>query len=600
MTRTHRQQISIHALIAALLAVSALFALAPTDANAEAPGPQERLRTISFDGKQVKAPASWPVYRLAQHPGMCVRLDRRAVYLGRPAANQRCPSNAIGRQRAILIEPGSPASGLPPAAAPRAGASRATATASAGGSTFTGLGFDACTAPSTAAMNAWLASSPYRAIGVYIGGNNRGCSQPNLTASWVGTHTAKGWHLIPTYVGLQAPTSACTSCAKLSATQATAQGAAAASDAVVQAGALGMGPGSPIYFDMEAYTRTASATSATLAFLEAWTEKLHALGYTSGVYSSSASGIRDLAEQVGTGYTLPDDIWFANWNGVASTADPYVPANAWANSQRIHQYRGGHNETYGGVTINIDNNYVDGATVGDGGAVASDDPIGWLDLAGAPEPGQLRVKGWAFDPNRPLQPVGIRLFVGGRAGSPNSLEYELGPATGQRPDILGEYPEAGPAHGFDVTLTTIKSGPQPVCVYAANLGRGGDRLISCKTVGIPVAITLSNVRATRNGVHLRLSCAWPVGTNCPGQLALRTRIRVPVPRGKGRPPRMKLVKRSLARVPFQLTGKQSRGYRIPLSPGGRKLLRLRGKLQAQVVAAIPGGRRVTVVPIEHR
>ena len=44
-----------------------------------------------------------------------------------------------------------------------------------------------------------------------------------------------------------------------------------------------MGPGSPIYFDMEAYTRTSSATSATLAFLEAWTEKLHTLGYTSGV-----------------------------------------------------------------------------------------------------------------------------------------------------------------------------------------------------------------------------------------------------------------------------------------------------------------------------
>ncbi len=53
-----------------------------------------------------------------------------------------------------------------------------------------------------------------------------------------------------------------------------------------------MGPGSPIYFDMEAYTRTATATSATLAFLEAWTENLHTLGYISGVYSSSASNPR--------------------------------------------------------------------------------------------------------------------------------------------------------------------------------------------------------------------------------------------------------------------------------------------------------------------
>lgn len=583
MTRTHRR----HTALVVLLAALALAATTAMPAGAA-------TRTLSFDGKQVQVPASWPVYRLAEKPGMCVRLDRRAVYLGRPAANQRCPSGVIGRQRAILVEPASPASGLP-----RAGASRAGATASAGGSVFTGLGFDACTAPSSAAMNTWLASSPYRAIGVYIGGNNRGCSQPNLTASWVGTHTDKGWHLIPTYVGLQAPTSACTSCAKLNANQASAQGAAAAADAVTQAGALGMGPGSPIYYDMEAYTRTASATSATLAFLEAWTEKLHALGYTSGVYSSSASGIADLADQVGSGYTLPDDIWFANWNGIANTSDPYVPANAWTPHQRIHQYRGGHNETYGGVTINIDNNYVDGATVGSGAGASEDDPIGWLDLAGSPEPGQLRVKGWAFDPNRPLQPVAIRLFVGGRAGSPNALEYELGPATIQRPDIVGEFPEAGAAHGFEARVTSVKSGPQPVCVYAANLGRGADRLITCKTVHIPVAITLSNVRATRNGVRLRISCAWPAGTSCPGQLALRTRFKVKVPRAGGRSPRLKTVKRSLARRSFRLGGKRSHLYTIPLSRGGREVLRLRGKLRAQVVAAIPGGRRVTVVPLEH-
>lgn len=593
MTRTHRPQTAFLVLLAALLGALALLA-----ALVPAAGAADGVRTLSFDGKQLQVPRGWPVYRLAQHPGMCVRLDRRAVYLGRPAANQRCPAEVMGRQRAILVEPES--SAAPQSILPRAGTSAAGATASAGGAVFTGLGFDACTAPSTAAMNAWLKSSPYQAIGVYIGGNNRGCSQPNLTASWVSTHTDKGWHLIPTYVGLQAPTSACSSCAKLNANQATAQGAAAAADAVVQAGNLGMGPGSPIYFDMEAYTRTSSATSATMAFLEAWTNKLHALGYTSGVYSSSASGIADLADQIGTGYTLPDDIWFANWNGVANASDPYVPANAWSPHQRIHQYRGGHNETYGGVAINIDNNYVDGATVGAGAPAAGDDPIGWLDLVGA-QAGQVRVKGWAFDPNKPTETLSVSVFVGGRAGSPNALEYNLGAAANRsRTDILGEYPEAGPLHGFDARIPTVKSGPQPVCVYAADVGPGSDRLLACKTVHIPVAIMLSNVRATRNGVHLRITCAWPEGTACPGQLALRTRFKVPVPRGKGRPPRMKTVKRSLARQSFSLTGKRSQAYKVTLSPGGQKLLRQRGKLRAQVVAAIPGGRRVTVVAIEHR
>ncbi|MGE0067430.1 MAG: DUF1906 domain-containing protein, partial [Solirubrobacterales bacterium] len=525
MNRRHRpQRLSLLTVLLATVALSAAaFAAAPAGAAA---------RGVEFDGKRVQVPASWPVYRLAQHPGMCVRLDRRAVYLGTPAAQQRCPATVIGKQRAILVEPeraGARSSALPRATTPGA-------SASAGGAVFTGLGFDACTAPSQKSMSAWRASSPYEAIGVYIGGSNRGCSQPNLTASWVATQTAAGWHLIPTYVGLQAPTSACSSCAKLNSNQATAQGAAAAADAVVQAGALGMGPGSPIYFDMEAYTRTSSATAATLAFLESWTEKLHALGYSSGVYSSSASGIADLGQQVGSGYTLPDDIWFANWNGVASTADPYVPANAWTGHQRIHQYRGGHNETYGGVTINIDNNYVDGSTVGAGGLAGEDDPIGWLDLSGAPSPGQVRVKGWAFDPNQPTSPLSIRVYVGGRAGSPNALEYELGPIADQlRRDLVAEYPEAGPAHGFDVSIPTVKSGPQPVCVYALDLGPGADRLIACKTTRIPVAITLSNVRATRNGVRLRIACAWPAGTPCPGQLALRTRFKVAVRGAHGRP-----------------------------------------------------------------
>lgn len=293
---------------------------------------------------------------------MCVRLDRRAVYLGTPGANQNCPSQAIGRRRAILIDPGTRARA-------RAQASAGVATPVGGSEEFTGLGFDACSAPSARTMSAW-ASSPYRAIGVYIGGANRACSQPNLTSTWVGEQVANEWHLIPTYVGLQAPTSSCSSCAKLSSSlsKAAAQGTEAAEDAVAEAQSVGMGPGSPIYFDMEAYTRTTSATAATLTFLSAWTEQLHALGYVSGTYSSGASGIADLAHAIGGPYTLPDDLWSANWNGAQNTLDPYIPSTAWASHQRIHQYRGGHNETYGLMSINLDNNYVEGATVGAGAA----------------------------------------------------------------------------------------------------------------------------------------------------------------------------------------------------------------------------------------
>jgi hypothetical protein len=547
-------------------------------------------RTVAFHGREVRVPPSWPVYRLAQHPGMCVRLDRRAVYLGTPPANQHCPAGAIGRRRAILVDPGA-------AARARAGASAIpapSARASASGGVFTGLGFDACSAPSTRTMAAWSAS-PYRAIGVYIGGANRACSQPNLTSTWVGAQTAAGWHLIPTYVGLQAPTSSCGSCAKLSAGQATAQGSAAAVDAVAQAGDVGLGPGSPIYFDMESYTPGSSASSATLAFLQAWTRKLHSLGYVSGVYSSSASGIIDLAGVYGSGYTEPDDLWIASWNGQKSTSDPAVPATAWTPHRRIHQYQGGHNETYGGMTINIDNDYVDGAT-GGGTAAGADDPIGGLDLAGG-HPGQVRVKGWAFDPNAPTQPLSIKAYVGGRAESPGALEYELGPvATGSRADIGARYPEAGADHGFDLSFPTVKSGTQRVCVYAVDVAPGSDRLLGCRSIRIPVAIVLSHIRETRNGVRVRIACEWPAGTACPGQILLRTRFKVAEHRRR-RPPRIHTVTRSVGRRTFQLTGERSHAFTIALSGLGRTLLAQRGSLKTQLIAAIPGGRRTEVLDL---
>ncbi len=345
---------------------------------------------IRYRGAVVRVPAGWPVYDLTAHPGLCVRFDRRAVYLGLPSAQQRCPAVAVGRPRAILIEPrgagavvirrasqtivgrsgpnaaraARPGGGARLGGAARAGRPPA---ASAAGAIFTGFGFDACTAPSAATMSRWQAS-PYRAIGIYIGGTNMACSQPNLTTSWVRAESTAGWHFILTYVGLQAPGNSC-GCAAIAPGQAASQGRAAASDAVSEASALGLGPGNPIYFDMEAYSRTSEDTSAVLSFLGGWTTRLHADGYKSGVYSSSGSGVSDLAANYGTSYPEPDDIWFAEWNGSRSTASSYIPAGDWPSHRRLHQYQGDHTETYGGATLSIDNNALDGETAGAGQTV---------------------------------------------------------------------------------------------------------------------------------------------------------------------------------------------------------------------------------------
>ncbi len=555
------------------LCLLALAALLPASAGA---------KTIHFRGEKVGVPAGWPVYRLAERPHMCVRLDRKAVYLGKPGSAQRCPASAMGRRRAILVDPGA-----------RARASRVPPAHISAISEYTGLGFDACTAPSKRSMSAW-AGSPYRAIGVYIGGVNRGCSQPNLTASWVAEQTAAEWSLIPTYVGLQAPTSSCSSCAKLSTSTftATTQGTEAATDAVAQARIAGIGEGSPIYFDMESYSRTSSASNATLAFLGAWTARLHALGYQSGVYSSGASGVADLAAKYGTTYLEPDEIWFANWNGRASAAsDPYVPSTAWV-GHRIHQYNGGHNETYGGVTINIDNNYVEGATAG-GGPSSSDNPRGSFDVADSPAPGQVQISGWAIDPNAPQSAVSISAYLGGEIAEGGASGYELGPiASQERSDLLALFPRAGALHGFDSSFPVVGSGKQRLCVYALNIGPGADKLLGCRTVGVPVPISVLRTKAAGNKVRISVRCEWPVGTACPGQMLVRARVpqRYTVRHGRRRVARTRMVKQLLAHRAFQLNGGGTHTFTLGLGAGGRTLTSARESPQAHLLVAIPGGR----------
>ncbi|TXL88611.1 glycoside hydrolase domain-containing protein [Streptomyces sp. IB2014 016-6] len=226
---------------------------------------------------------------------------------------------------------------------------------------YLGKGFDACAAPSQAAMNAWQTSSPYSAVGVYISGSFRACAQPNLTASWVSAQTNNGWRLFPIDVGRQAP---CTSYSlKISTDPATAksQGVTAAAGAVTAASNLGIPAGSAIYSDIEAYTSTASCKASVMSYLSGWTERLHSSGYLSGLYSSAASGIKDAADEYNNGaYTRVDHLFYAWWNGAADTnTGSYVPSTYWSNHQRIHQYAGEVTESYGGYSINIDRDYLD-------------------------------------------------------------------------------------------------------------------------------------------------------------------------------------------------------------------------------------------------
>ncbi|GLY06670.1 MULTISPECIES: DUF1906 domain-containing protein [Actinoplanes] len=229
---------------------------------------------------------------------------------------------------------------------------------------FRGYGFDACTAPSGAAMKAWLRSS-YRAVGIYFGGNNRGCAQPHLTPSWVREQVERGWRMIPLYVGPQASCSQVNKRHRIDNRRAAAMGRAAAEDAAWQAGRLGLPPQSVLFYDMEAYqTGNAACRNGVLAFVHGWTGRLHLLGYLSGFYSSASSGVTDqVAAYHRSGYDRPDFVNFARWDGAATVHDKVIPVGHWSPQRRMKQYRGPHRETWNGVTLNIDSNYLDVARV---------------------------------------------------------------------------------------------------------------------------------------------------------------------------------------------------------------------------------------------
>ena len=126
---------------------------------------------------------------------------------------------------------------------------------------------------------------------------------------------------------------------------------------------------------MEIYGNDADCRQAVNDFVNGWVTHMHDLGNLAGVYGATGvvasngctSGLGDYL----TIPNIPDVIWPARWYLPAGegTYDPTasvwdigkcVPATAWNNHQRIRQYAGGHNETWGGVLLNIDSNVLDG------------------------------------------------------------------------------------------------------------------------------------------------------------------------------------------------------------------------------------------------
>jgi hypothetical protein len=236
---------------------------------------------------------------------------------------------------------------------------------------FAGYGFDHYTAPEQALMDAWLRTSKFWAVGIYISGASRyDPIQPELTPEWVAAQLANRWRLLALTVGPQA------SCntryqdePRISPDKANSyeiareQGKTEADKTIAAAKALGIPKGSTLWYDLEHFDISkARCRESALTFLSAWTTRLHVRNWKSGVYSSGSSGIAALnaarRDRPGT-YAMPDQLWIGDWNGRATVNSPYVEPEFWMPHARVHQYQGGHVETHGGQSLNIDSNFLD-------------------------------------------------------------------------------------------------------------------------------------------------------------------------------------------------------------------------------------------------
>jgi hypothetical protein len=226
-------------------------------------------------------------------------------------------------------------------------------------------------------MDAWLTSSPFWGVGVYIGGSTASCrttatdpGQPHLDATWVATQRARGWRVLPIWVGPQA--SCQTAYGDLidanpagSYAAADARGRAEATAAVTRARELDLPSRTTLWYDLEGGFDVANddCRRSALRFLSGWTSALHDLGYRSGVYSSVSAGIHalDNADNISTGsYEMPDQVWYAWYNGRADVDidTQWVRGSSWE-GERVHQYEAHTTATYGGVALTIDRNFLE-------------------------------------------------------------------------------------------------------------------------------------------------------------------------------------------------------------------------------------------------
>jgi uncharacterized protein YkwD len=114
--------------------------------------------------------------------------------------------------------------------------------------------------------------------------------------------------------------------------------------------------------------------------------------------------------------------------------------------------------------------------------LAACQPEGSLEAATvtfSPGRASVTVSGWAYDRDAPRAAVDVHVYVsGGFAGSAT--------ANLTRWDVAATYPDAGPDHGYTLTVAA-QPGDHDVCVFAINAPgtAGTNTLVECRRLSVP-------------------------------------------------------------------------------------------------------------------
>jgi hypothetical protein len=100
-------------------------------------------------------------------------------------------------------------------------------------------------------------------------------------------------------------------------------------------------------------------------------------------------------------------------------------------------------------------------------------PFGGFDLTSGD--GQITFGGWAIDPDS-TAPIRVDVYVDG-------VGFASFQASSSRPDVASVYPAYGADHGISGTYP-IAAGQHTICVYAIDVGLGGNTLLGCQDIAV--------------------------------------------------------------------------------------------------------------------